>query len=176
MNTPLKRPPRAVRLLESVLFNVKWILPVFYLGLAVVLLLYGVAFGKEIWNIIPRAASLSTDEMKIVVLDFVDLVMVASLVKMIITGSYNSFVNKDHGRANENISSGMLKIKISTSIIVVCSIHLLRTFVAEHSSWEDIQRKLCIYAAFLISALVLGVLEYLHQKGEALEKEEEHHV
>jgi uncharacterized membrane protein YqhA len=43
--------------------------------------------------------------------------MIANLVKMIITGSYHSFVDKEHGFKGENANSGMLKVKISTSLI-----------------------------------------------------------
>jgi uncharacterized protein (TIGR00645 family) len=167
-NAP-KSKPRGVVIIESILFSVKWVLPLFYLGLVIVLLLYGIAYVKGIFLIVAGAPAFSTENMKIVVLDFVDVVMIANLVKMIITGSYNSFVSKDHGRQNENISSGTLKIKISTSIIVVCSIHLLRNFVAERLSWEDIQCRLWIYAAFLATTLVLGILEYMHVKSEAIE-------
>ena len=133
------------------------------------MILYGYAFVRSILLLAPQAVGFSTDQMKIVVLDFVDIVMVANLVKMIITGSYNSFVSKDHGRPNENISSGTLKIKISTSVIVVCAIHLLRNFVADHTSWGDLQAKLWIFASFLATTLVLGILEYLHVRGEAIE-------
>ena len=157
--------------MEHILFNVKWILPLFYLGLAVVLVLYGVAYVRDVASIINRSRELTTEEMKIIVLDFVDAVMVANLVKMIVTGSYNSFISKDHGRPNENISSGSLKIKITTSVIVVCSIHLLRDFVAPNVDWPAVQRQLWIYAAFLASTLVLGVLEYLHVKGEIIESQ-----
>jgi uncharacterized protein (TIGR00645 family) len=164
-----KSTSRWIVFIESVLFNVKWILLLFYVGLVIVMFLFGFAYVKAIIAVVAQAASLSTDNMKLVVLDFVDIVMVANLVKMIITGSYNSFVSKDHGRPNENISSGTLKIKISTSIIVVCAIHLLRDFVADHTRWEDIESKLWIFGSFLATTLVLGVLEYLHVKGQAIE-------
>ena len=177
MNTDaLMRKPRGVVIVEFIVFNVKWILPLFYLGLVVVLFLYGIAYLKGIFLIVAEASTFSTENMKIVVLDFVDVVMIANLVKMIIAGSYNSFVSKDHGRPNENISSGTLKIKISTSIIVVCAIHLLRNFVAEEVNWEVMQCKLWIFAAFLATTLVLGVLEFMHVKGEAIEAQITHGI
>jgi uncharacterized protein (TIGR00645 family) len=177
MNTNARMSkPRGAVIIESILFNVKWILPLFYLGLVIVLFLYGIAYLRGIFSIIAEAPTFSTENMEIIVLDFVDVVMIANLVKMIIAGSYNSFVSKDHGRQNENISSGTLKIKISTSIIVVCSIHLLRNFVAEGLNWEVIQCKLWIFAAFLATTLVLGILEYMHVKGEAIEAQIKHSI
>src|SRR3981189_1370703 len=99
MNTnPRMSKSRGVIIIESILFNVKWILPLFYLGLVIVLFLYGIAYLRGIFSIIVEAPTFSPENMEIVVLDFVDVVMIANLVKMIIAGSYNSFVSKDHGR------------------------------------------------------------------------------
>lgn len=163
---------------EAIIFNVRWLLITFYLGLVVILLLYGLAYTKEIFHLVVASLQLSTDEMKIVVLDVVDVVMIANLVKMIITGSYNSFISKDHKYNNENISSGMLKIKIGTSILVVSAIHLLKEFVNKTTDWDNLHKQLLIYSAFLVTALVLGILEYLHVKSEVMEhalKESSHH-
>jgi len=166
--------PRGIRFVEAILFNVKWILPLFYLGLVAVMLLYGFAFAKQIIATILEAQTVTTDEMKVVVLDFVDVVMVANLVKQIITGSYNSYISKEHGRLNENMSSGTLKIKISTSILIVCSIHLLRTFVSDQATIEEVTKQVYIYGAFLVGTIILGIMEYLYIKGEAIEKRTEH--
>ena len=173
-NTAWKRPVLWISLVEAIVFNVKWVLLLFYLGLVAVLLMFAFAYAKELVLLTTHAASMSIEEMKIVALEFVDVVMVANLIKMCITGSYNSFVSKDHGRANENISSGTLKIKISTSIIIVSAIYLLRAFVSANAPWEEIRVKLWIFALFLATTLVLGVLEYLHVKGQEIESNLKH--
>ena len=154
---------------ENIIFNVKWILPLFYLGLVAMMVMYGFAYAKELVHTIQHINEYDTDQLKIIVLDFVDIVMVANLVKMIIAGSYHSFISKEHGRTNEASSSGMLKIKISTSIIIVCSIHMLKSFVTDSTPVETVYRELAIYGMFMLSAVVLGVLEFLHIKGEHLE-------
>lgn len=167
---------RGVKAVELMIFNIRWILPLFYLGLVVAMVLYGYSYLDEIIHLATqgfRSQSIKLDDMKLIVLDLVDTVMVANLVKMIIAGSYHSFISKKHGYANEAISSGMLKIKIQTSIIVVGSIHLLKEFVT-HTSWAELSMQLFIYGAFLASGMVLGVLEYLHIKGEVLEADAEH--
>jgi len=163
--------PFAKKILEDFIFNIKWVLVLFYVGLIGVLLLYGYTFAKELVLVFKNQPE-STEQMKIVVLDMVDIVMIANLIKMIITGSYNSFISKDHGRLNERISSGMLKIKIMTSVIIVSTIGLLKSFVADSVSWDVVNKQIYIYGIFLVGALVLGILEYLHIKGEQLE---DHH-
>lgn len=157
------------KIIQNIIFNVRWLLILFYLGLIVILCLYAFAYGKQILEVISLTAKSSTDQLKLLVLDTIDIVMIANLVKMIIAGSYNSFVTKKHGYTNENISSGMLKIKISTSIIVVASIHLLKTFIGDAVDWNILIKDIVVYTLFILSALALGWLEYLHIKGEKIE-------
>jgi uncharacterized protein (TIGR00645 family) len=167
---------RLAKGVETILFNVRWILTLFYMGLVAVMFLYGYSYAVEIYHLCKEGflgeGPLKLDEMKLIALDMVDIVMVANLIKMIMTGSYHSFISKKHGYANEAISSGALKIKISTSIIVVASIHLLKQFVT-HTTWDVLLPELATFAAFMLSALCLGLLELWHIKGEVLEHDAE---
>jgi uncharacterized protein (TIGR00645 family) len=167
---------RLAKGVETILFNVRWILTLFYMGLVAVMLLYGYSYAAEIYHLCQEGfllkGPLKLDEMELIALDMVDIVMVANLIKMTMTGSYHSFISKKHGYANEAISSGGLKIKISTSILVVASIHLLKQFVT-HTTWDALLPELATFAAFMLSALCLGKLEYWHIKGEVLEHEAE---
>jgi uncharacterized protein (TIGR00645 family) len=166
----VKNKPTAVRIVEAIVFNVKWVLPIFYLGLIVIMGLYAFTYAKDIWHLVTEAGGFTVEAMELTILEMVDIVMVANLVKMIIAGSYNSFISKDHGFPNENISSGMLKLKISTSIVLVSSIHLLQTFVSVNdASWDKIYKQLVIHGSFLVGSAVLGMLEYLHVKSEVME-------
>jgi uncharacterized protein (TIGR00645 family) len=162
-----------VELIENVLFNVKWVLPFFYIGLVVTLLCYGFLFAKEIFHLVMHLP-LELSTMKIIILDFVDTAMIANLIKMIITGSYNSFISKEHGRTGENISSGTLKLKIMTSIIVVAAMTLLNDVVSETISMDIVWKHVILFGSFLIGALILGVLEYIHVLGEKVEHEIQH--
>jgi uncharacterized protein (TIGR00645 family) len=101
-------------------------------------------------------------------LEDVDIVMIANLVKMIITGSYNSFVSKSHGVEGEQVSSGALKVKMATSVMGVSSIHLLQTFINAANIPQDvITKQLMIHGAFIIGAAFLAVIDYLHSKSES---------
>lgn len=170
-NKPMKNLAKST--VENILFNVKWILPLFYLGLVIVLGLYGYAYVIHLCSLFAHVAAI--EQMKIIVLDLVDVVMVANLVKMIITGSYHSFIAKDHGKEDGNTSSGILKIKIASSIIVVCMINLLRTFVSDPTGmipWDVLAKQIAIFVTFLVAAFTLGKLESMHEHQE---KKNEHH-
>jgi uncharacterized protein (TIGR00645 family) len=160
--------------IEEIIFNARWLLIPFYIGLILVLCLYEFAFAKQVLSIF-TLKDITTESMMLVVLEAVDVVMIANLVKMIISGSYNSFVSKTHGYQNENASSGMLKVKMSMSIIGVSSIHLLQSFVAaEHIPMEIIGKQLLIHGMFIVGTLGIAVVEYLHVKGDAIEHAMEH--
>lgn len=106
----------------------------------------------------------------IATLEIVDIVMIANLIKMIITGSYTSFVDKYHSEAAEKVSSGLLKVKMATSLIGVSSIHLLASFInAKSTDWSDLYKQMAVHAMFLIGALILAIVNYLHEKLESHE-------
>ncbi len=154
---------KVVSFVELFLFNVRWILISFYIGLVIVLGYFTWSYFKILIELFSSPIP-TMDDVKICVLDTIDIVMIANLVKMIITGSYNSFVSKHHGYTNENVSSGELKIKITTSVIVLAMIHLLKNFVGHDLPWETQVHQLIIFAVFLASALVLALVEYIHHK------------
>ncbi len=161
--------------IEDVIFNARWLLIPFYLGLILVLCLYEFAFAKQVLSMF-SLHSITTETMMLVVLEAVDVVMIANLVKMIISGSYNSFVSKAHGYQNENASSGMLKVKMSMSIIGVSSIHLLQSFVAaEHIQMDVITKQLMIHGMFIVGTLAIALVEFLHVKGDAIEHSSNQH-
>jgi uncharacterized protein (TIGR00645 family) len=149
--------------IEFIIFNIKWVLIFFYIKLlwTLIKLLYQFYVNPH----------LSTED-TMPALEDLDIVMIANLIKMGITGSYNSFVSKHHEYTNENISSGTLKIKIGTSIIGVSSIHLLQVFVnSDKYTLPQIEIKILINLTFIVSAYVLAKVNDLQVKSEATELE-----
>lgn len=168
-----------IKSLETVLFSSRYFLLIFYFGLIIALLLYAFVYMQAVYHAISKAGELDPNSCMLLVLELVDMAMVANLIKQIITGSYNSFVSKDHGYINENSTSGLLKIKMSTSLVGITSIHLLQTFLEPIPHGESaltplFYKQLIVHGTFLIGALVLAGIEYLHDKGEALNHEDGH--
>lgn len=150
---------RLRKLIETIIFSCKWLLIAAYVKLIVTL--------AEVIYLFILHESLTQDQL-IHTLEAVDMVMIANLVKQIITGSYNSFVSKEHGRHGENISSGALKVKMSTSLIGISSIFLLQVFlkVNSHTEWAVVWKYVVIHSTFLVSAIILAIVEFLHVKSE----------
>lgn len=155
----MKRLPYK-QLLENIIFGSKWLLIPFYLKLLWTLL-------KLMYNFFWQG-TLSNDDL-MSTLEDVDIVMIANLVKMIITGSYNSFVSKSHGIEGEQVSSGALKVKMATSVMGVSSIHLLQTFINAKDILNNtmIYNQLLIHGIFIIGSIALAGIDYLHVKSES---------
>ncbi len=158
------------KLIEKILFRSKWILVPFYLGLIVAQVIYLYWYSLDVTHMLMNATSINKEEGMLIVLELVDIVMIANLIKMIISGSYTSFIAKDHDETSEKASSGMLKVKMATSLVGVSSIHLLQSFInAEKISQATINKQMWIHGTFLVGALILAVIDYLHIKSEAIE-------
>jgi len=158
--------------IEGVLFGSKWLITPFLFGLIIIQILYCAVYLKEIWHLALHFNSTTESAVMLAAVGFVDMTMIACLIYMIISGSYNSFISKDHHEENARISSGLLKVKMATSIIGVSSIHMLQSFVnINNVSWDVVNKQLAIHAGFIIGALAVSVIDYLH---EAQHKDEPH--
>jgi len=121
-----------------------------------------------------HATEMNKEVAMLTFIELIDMTMIANLGKMMITGSYNSFVAKDHGYKNENMSSGLLKVKMTTSLVGVTSISLLsKSIDVDLVSWDTLDKLLVIHGAFLLGSIVLEVIDYLHVKSELYEDQHE---
>jgi len=135
----------------------------FYLGLIVVLGFYLLAFFRELFEFISHGLTVTTDEIEVFAVNTLDLVMVGNLISMVAMGSVNSFVTKEHGYPNVNMTSGELKNKIATSIVVVSMVHLLKIIFTGGELTNSTKE---IFVLFLLAGSVLAGIEHLHHKAE----------
>lgn len=151
------------KIIEQILIQTRWILIVFYLGLIVAQVLYCFKFTTELIHLCSNFRTLSETELMLAVLTLIDITMIANLIKMIITGSYQSFVSKIAGEHTEHVSSGYLKIKMGGALIGVSSIHLLQSFInTSEVPMPELIAKCGIHLVFLVSTVGLAFIDYLH--------------
>lgn len=160
-------------ILEKILLSSKYLLIPFFFGLMLSLAIYTYLDIKEIYHLFHKVKDLDPDTGMLLLLEIIDLAMVAFLVKLIIVGSYTSFYKKHESPdkkkdPNLNTSSGVLKVKIATALIGVTSINLLAAFIEPGVTMEDLHKKLMIHGMLLIGALVLAAIDWMHVKAEAI--------
>jgi uncharacterized protein (TIGR00645 family) len=164
---------RIERIIETILFNSRWILAPFYLGLIVSLLLLGVHFMVKLAVFIPKAVSLDESEIILGVLGLIDLVFVGNLILIVIFSGYENFVSRidvggDHDRPEwmAKVDFGGLKQKLMTSIVAISAIQVLRAFMnVEHYSEGKLAWLVGIHVLFLFSLLIVAITDKISDKA-----------
>lgn len=160
-------------MIERIILASRWLLVVFYLGLAVALAIYSVTFCAKLIDFMFKALVLDETETILKVLALIDAALVASLVVMVIISGYENFVSRFDDRAGEEvhwlgkIDAGSLKIKVASTIVAISSIHLLQVFLnANQFSNEKLMWFTIIHIAFVISALILAWIDVIMTKAK----------
>jgi uncharacterized protein (TIGR00645 family) len=165
--------------LEHLIFWSRWLQAPIYVGLIVAQVLYCYKFGVAVWHLF---AQVGATEMAflLLVLELIDIAMVANLITMVVIGGYATFVSKldldktaDRPEWLEHIDPGAIKIKLATSLVGISSIHLLKSFIEvgnpnmvlepglTKATHTDIMWQVIIHMTFVVSTLLLAISEYI---------------
>jgi uncharacterized protein (TIGR00645 family) len=154
--------------IEAVILASRWLLVVFYLGLAFALLLYALSFGKKLFDFVDKLFVLGETDTILKMLALIDAALVASLVVMVIISGYENFVSRFDNADGKEISwlgkvdAGSLKIKVASTIVAISSIHLLQVFLnAQQYTDGQLMWLTIIHLAFVVSALILAYIDRL---------------
>jgi uncharacterized protein (TIGR00645 family) len=168
--TSLKRLEHAV---EGIILASRWLLVVFYLGLALSLGLYAVSFALKLFEYLSKVMVLDDAEAILKILALIDASLVASLVVMVIISGYENFVSRFDNVEDKNgelswlgkIDAGSLKVKVASTIVAISSIHLLQVFLnANQYENAKIMWLTIMHMAFVASALLLAYIDRLMGK------------
>ncbi|WP_404302021.1 TIGR00645 family protein [Alicycliphilus denitrificans] len=187
----------ALRPLPSMIFASRWLQLPLYLGLIAAQAVYVFHFWVELIHLLEAAlgdeqalqalvtsigyktdaplTSLNETVIMLVVLALIDVVMISNLLIMVIVGGYETFVSRLHleGHPDQpewlsHVNASVLKVKLSTAIIGISSIHLLKTFInAANYDEKVLMWQSIIHIAFLLSALAIALTDRLlsHSHG-----------
>ncbi len=168
--------------MERFIFWSRWLQAPLYLGLVVAQGIYVYLFMAELFHLVSSVVEsgghISETETMLVVLGLIDVVMIANLLIMVIIGGYETFVSRldlenhpDQPEWLSHVNAGVLKIKLSTAIIGISSIHLLKTFInAGNLPEHTIQWQVIIHVVFLFSALAMAMVDKIMNQTVLLSK------
>ena len=152
-------------LVESIILSSRWLLVVFYLGLAIALGLYAVSFLRKLYDFTLKVMVVDETDAILKMLALIDAALVASLVVMVIISGYENFVSRFDNADSEvsflgKIDAGSLKIKVASTIVAISSIHLLQIFLNIASYTDNQVMWLTImHMAFVLSALFRAYID-----------------
>ena len=169
-----------IKNLETFIFASRWIQAPLYIGLIIAQLVYCWLFMVELSHLISGAFGphkMTEADVMLIVLGLIDVVMIANLLVMVIVGGYETFVSRldldDHPDQPEwlsHVNAGVLKIKLSTAIIGISSIHLLKSFInAANMSEHTLLWQVVIHVVFLVSAVAMAVVDKMMTQTLALQ-------
>lgn len=127
---------RIETILERCIFESRWFLLPLFLGLIVAMFMYSLHFVFMIYEFSVNLFEYQKNDLLLHILTFVDKVLVGGLVIMVIIGSYENSVSRLNISNRQRklswlgkLDSTTLKIKLSTAIVSISSVHLLKIFL-----------------------------------------------
>jgi uncharacterized protein (TIGR00645 family) len=161
------------KILESILFNSRWILAPVYIGLVISLLMLLTAFVMELVEAVPHLLAMSTEEVILAVLSLIDLSLALNLVMIVVFSGYENFVSKIDTGDSEDRPNWMgtldfsgLKMKLIGSIVAISAISLLRAFMALSSTaepFDEVRLKwmIILHLTFIGSGVLFAVMDWV---------------
>ncbi|MCK5902202.1 MAG: TIGR00645 family protein [Cocleimonas sp.] len=154
-------------LLEMTLFNSRWLLVPFFIGLSLSILLLMFKFIAELAHMTTEIMTTSASSLVIEILHLIDLSLIASLLIIILLSGYESFVSRIDLDGHEDKPSWMgkigfseLKLKVIGSIVAISAIDLLTVFLnMSEFSEKDLFWKVAIHLTFVVSGLLFALMD-----------------
>jgi uncharacterized protein (TIGR00645 family) len=152
--------------IERAILAARWLLIIFYFGLAFALAVYSVSFIYKTAKLTLSIFVLNENEVILGMLGLIDACLVASLMVMVMLTGYENYVSRiDRKETAElawlgKIDTGSLKVKIGSAIVAISSIHLLQVFlnVAQYDN-QKIMWTTLVHLTFVLSAFALALMD-----------------
>ena len=157
--------------LEKTIFNSRWILAPFYLGLVLGIVLLFIKFIQKLWVMIADIFVSTEADVIVGILILVDIALVASLLLIIIFSGYEIFVSKidtaEHDDRPEwmgKIDFSGLKLKVICAIVAISAIDLLKSFMnisneLSEGEADKLMWKVIIHMTFVLSGLLFAFMD-----------------
>ena len=159
--------------IETIIFQSRWALAPFYLGLALSLLLLLYHFIVQLAEFVIKVPFAKESDVILGVLGLIDLSFTGNLIVIVIFSGFENFVSRidaaDHDRPDwmTKVDFGGLKQKLMTSIVAISAIQVLKAFMnIEHYDSTKLGWLVGIHVVFLGSLLTVVLADRLSSPGQ----------
>ena len=160
-------------IIETIIFQSRWALAPFYLGLALSLLLLLYHFLAQLVAFVIKVPFATESDVILGVLGLIDLAFTGNLIIIVIFSGFENFVSRieadDHDRPDwmTKVDFGGLKQKLMTSIVAISAIQVLKAFMnIEHYDNAKLAWLVGIHLLFLGSLLAVVVADRISSPSE----------
>jgi uncharacterized protein (TIGR00645 family) len=159
-------PNRVERGIESLIFNSRWLMAPFYLGLVVSLAVLLLKFCMLLFEFIVHAPGSKESDIILGVLSLIDVSLTGNLILIVVFSGYENFVSKiDPGGHPDwpdwmtKIHFGGLKQKLLASIVAISAIQVLKAFMNIDTVFEPSRLAwlVGVHLLFVVSAFMLAI-------------------
>lgn len=166
LSGPKPAQERVRRGFEYVLFNSRWLMAPFYVGLVVALAVLFLKFVRMLWEFILHAPGAKSTEAILNALSLIDMALVGNLILIVVFSGYENFVSRIDTSGNPNwptwitrIDFAGLKQKMLASIVAISAIHVLEAFLNIDANFDATKMTwlVAVHLVFVISALLLAL-------------------
>lgn len=169
--------------IEKVLYASRWLMAPVYLGLSVLLLALTIKFFQELIHLFMVLPAMKEQDLILSMLTLIDLTLVGSLIVMVMFSGYENFVSQiDIKEGGEKLSwlgkmdSGSLKLKLSSSIVAISAIHLLKTYMDFKPTDGGLEETkmmwlLIGHMVFVVSTLIMAVMDKIERQTKLMMKD-----
>jgi uncharacterized protein (TIGR00645 family) len=167
---------------ERTLFQSRWLMAPFYVGLAVALFMLLIVFARELIHYVPQAFApghgMSSNDVILAVLSLVDLSLAGNLLLIVMFSGYENFVSKldldgetDRPPWMGTVDFSGLKMKLIASIVAISGIQLLKFFMnigKDGAPLDEAQALwgVVIHLTFVTSGVLLALMDWLASKTD----------
>lgn len=170
---------RVGHFVEAIIFNSRWLIAPFLLGLVVGLAALVLKFLIKLYEFVVQIPQAPPADVIVGILTLVDLTLVASLIVLVICSIYDNFISDIDPEKHPEWPEGLVKIgfsglkqKLFGAIAVIAAVNVLEWFM-------DIERQadntklawvVGILLAFAASMLILAIADRLSEPKESRQK------
>jgi uncharacterized protein (TIGR00645 family) len=165
-NRPAGAMKHIERGIERVLFNSRWLMAPFYLGLVISLAVLLFKFMVMLVEFILHAPAAKESDIILGVLSLIDVSLTGNLILIVVFSGYENFVSKIDPRGHPDWPDWMTKVdfaglkqKLLASIVAISAIQVLKAFMnidavfdAQKMAWL-----VAVHLVFVASALLLAL-------------------
>jgi uncharacterized protein (TIGR00645 family) len=155
---------RAEGVLEDGIFNSRWMMAPFYIGLTISLAVLVTKFIIILCEFTVQAWSATESELIVSVLSLIDLSLMGNLILIVVFSGYVNFVSRidpaghpDWREWMAKIGFGGLKQKLLASIVAISAIEVLKAFtnIEANLSNNKLMWLVAIHLTFVFTTLLL---------------------
>jgi uncharacterized protein (TIGR00645 family) len=162
------------RVIEAIVFNSRWLVAPFLLGLIVGLAALLYTFVVKLADFVTQIRIAAPSDVIVGILTLVDLTLTANLIVIVICSSYENFLAPIDPAEHPNWPEGVVKIgfsdlkqKLLGSIVAIAAVNVLEWFmdIDRHADNVKLTWVVGILIAFAVAMLVLAIADRVSTAG-----------